>query len=166
MLAVQPQPNDRFGPIGENEATSYVEKALGLGLLLILLSGCVLVLYPFLSAILLAIPLCVSTWPLYTRLQQRLAGGRTAAAALMTFAMAAILDVPLVLLGMNLADDVTKLNAAMRSAIERDLPAPGWFDSIPIAGAELKRMWLQVSQEGPGLRGRVANADGPAFTGH
>ena len=37
--------------------TSYVEKALGLGLLLVLLAGCIIVLYPFVSAILLAIPL-------------------------------------------------------------------------------------------------------------
>ena len=44
---------------------SYVEKALGLALLLlILVVGCVLVLMPFLNAILLAVTLCVSTWPL------------------------------------------------------------------------------------------------------
>ena len=54
-----------------SEDMSYVEKALGLALLLlILVVGCVLVLMPFLNAILLAVTLCVSTWPLYRRTEQ------------------------------------------------------------------------------------------------
>jgi predicted PurR-regulated permease PerM len=99
MRAVPPQETDIVKDLGQAQEISYVEKALGLGLLLILLSGCVLVLYPFLSAILLAIPLCVSTWPLFTRLQRQLAGRRTVAALVMTVAIASLLVVPLVLLG-------------------------------------------------------------------
>ena len=117
MRAVQPQETDIVKDLGQAQEISYVEKALGLGLLLILLSGCLLVLYPFLSAILLAIPLCVSTWPLFTRLQRQLAGRRTVAALVMTVAIASLLVVPLVLLGVNLADDVTRLNATVRSAV-------------------------------------------------
>ena len=67
-----------------SQETSYVEKALGLALLLILVVGCVLVLMPFLNAILLAVTLCVSTWPLYRRTERLLGGRRTLAAMLMT----------------------------------------------------------------------------------
>jgi len=81
-------------------------------LLLVLIAGCLLVLHPFLDAVLLAIPLCVSTWPLFTRLQGRMGGRRTMAAVVMTVAIALLLVVPLVVLGMNLAEDVAKLNAA------------------------------------------------------
>ena len=57
--------------VGQTEQTSYVEKALGLVLLFVLAAGCVIVLYPFANAILLAIPLCVSTRPVFVRLQRR-----------------------------------------------------------------------------------------------
>ena len=53
-----------------SEDMSYVEKALGLALLLILVIVCVLVLMAFLNAILLAVTLCVSTWPHYRRTEQ------------------------------------------------------------------------------------------------
>ena len=141
--------------------TSYVEKAIGLALLSIVIAGCLLVVYPFLNAILLAIPLCVSTWPLYTRLQRRLGGRRTMAAVIMTLGIAALLVVPLVFLAMNLAEDLTKLNVAVRSAIEQGLPPPHWLGRLPLIGTEAERLWLQVSQERAGLRATLAPYLGP-----
>jgi predicted PurR-regulated permease PerM len=143
-----------------NQEPSYVEKTLGLTLLLILAAGCVLVLYPFANAILLAVPLCVSTWPLFTRLQRLLGDGR-ASAIVMTLAVAALLIVPLVALTMNLADDVTRLIEAVRSAVERGMPPPTWLGRIPIVGSEAERVWLQVSQQGAGLRPTLAPYLGP-----
>jgi predicted PurR-regulated permease PerM len=161
MRAVQPQETDIVKDLGQAQEISYVEKALGLGLLLILLSGCVLVLYPFLSAILLAIPLCVSTWPLFTRLQRQLAGRRTVAALVMTVAIASLLVVPLVLLGVNLADDVTRLNATVRSAVGSGLPPPEWLGSVPILGPEAERIWREVTREGAQIRATLTPHMGP-----
>jgi predicted PurR-regulated permease PerM len=141
--------------LGQTEQTSYVEKALGLVLLVVLATGCVIVLYPFANAILLAIPLCVSTWPVFVRLQRRL-GDRRAAAIVMTLAVAALLVVPLIALGMNLADDVAKLNETVRSAMDRGMPPPPWLGRLPLIGAEAERLWLQVSQEGAALRPTLA----------
>lgn len=161
MRAVQPQETDIVKDLGQAQEISYVEKALGLGLLLILLSGCLLVLYPFLSAILLAIPLCVSTWPLFTRLQRQLAGRRTVAALVMTVAIASLLVVPLVLLGVNLADDVTRLNATVRSAVGSGLPPPEWLGSVPILGPEAERIWREVTREGAQIRATLTPHMGP-----
>jgi predicted PurR-regulated permease PerM len=160
MRAVQQQDNDLGLDVGQTEQTSYVEKALGLTLLLVLAAGCILVLYPFANAILLAIPLCVSTWPLFTRLQRRL-GDRRAPAVVMTVGVAALLVVPLIALGMNLADDVAKLNEAVRSAIDRGMPPPPWLSRLPLVGAEAERLWLQVSQQGAELRPTLAPYLGP-----
>jgi predicted PurR-regulated permease PerM len=68
-----------------SEEASYVEKALGLALLLVLAIGCFLVLEPFLNAILLAVTLCVSTWPLFRRTERLLGGRRTPAAFVMAW---------------------------------------------------------------------------------
>src|SRR5690349_9284045 len=146
MRAVHPQEADFTSDIGGVQEISYVEKALGLGLLLILLAGCVLVLYPFLSAILLAIPLCVSSWPLFTRLHRHLDGRRTLAALVMTNAIASLLVAPLILLDVNLADDVTNLNNAVRSAIGSGLPPTRWLANVPILGHEGERIWLEMTR--------------------
>lgn len=131
--------------------SSYVEKALGLVLLLVLAVGCVFVLKPFLTAIFLAVTLCVSTWPLFRRAEHLLGGRQTVAALIMTLVIAGLLVLPLVALGSNLADDVVRLNAAVHSAIERGLPPPGWLGRIPLVGDEAEQMWLQASHQSAGL---------------
>jgi predicted PurR-regulated permease PerM len=143
------------------EDPSYVEKALGLALLLVVAVGCIVVLYPFLNAILLAIPLCVSTWPLFNRVQRLLGNRRTAAAVVMTIVVAGLLVVPLIALGMNLADDVARLNTAIHTAIERRRPPPDWLERVPLVGAEAKRVWLRISQEGAEFRIALAPYLGP-----
>ena len=161
MRGVERQDTRFTSDVGEIREISYVEKALALGLLLILLSCCILVLYPFLSAILLSIPLCVSTWPLFTRVQRWLGGRRTPAALVMTIAIASLLVVPLIFLGVNLADDVTRLNDAVRSAIGSGLPPPRWLGTVPILGHEGERIWLEITREGAQLRVTLSPYLGP-----
>ena len=140
---------------------SYVEKALGLALLLVLAIGCIFVLKPFLTAIFLAVTLCVSTWSLFRKAERRLGGRPTATALFMTLAIASLLVLPLVALGSNLADDVVRLNATVHSAIEQGLPPPSWLGRVPLVGHEAERMWLQGSQEGAGLGPVLAPYVGP-----
>ena len=54
-----------------------LEQKLGWIILALVLGGCLLVLLPFVSALLWAVVLCFSTWPLYRRLVS-LVGGRGA----------------------------------------------------------------------------------------
>ena len=119
---------------------SYVEKALGLVLLLVLVVGCFLVLRPFLTAILLAVILCVSTWRPFRRLRYFLGGRQTLAALLMTVMIAGLLLLPLAALAANLADDVSQLAATIRSAIDQGLPPPRWLGRLPLVGQEAQRI--------------------------
>jgi predicted PurR-regulated permease PerM len=130
---------------------SYVEKALGLVLLLVLAVACIYILTPFLKAIFLAVTLCVSTWPLFRRVEKWLGRRPTAAALLMTVMTAGLLVLPLLALGANLADDVARLAAAVRSAIDQGLPPPGWLGRVPLVGHEAERVWLEASEQGKGL---------------
>src|SRR5690606_29567710 len=111
--AGSPDMRDTTQVMPEQQEASYVEKALGLTLLLILAVGCIFVIKPFLHAILLAVTLCVSTWPLYRRMDRLLGGRRTPAALLMTLSTALLLMVPLVILGSQLADDIARLTTAI-----------------------------------------------------
>src|SRR5437762_1324790 len=63
-----------------NKLRSRLEVNLGALLLLVLLAGCLLVLRPFVSALLWAVVLCFSSWPIYRRLLGWLGNRRTLAA--------------------------------------------------------------------------------------
>jgi predicted PurR-regulated permease PerM len=140
---------------------SYVEKALGLVLLLVLAVGCVFVLKPFLTAIFLAVTLCVSTWPLFRKAEKRLGGRPTAGALFMTLAIASLLVLPLIALGSNLADDVARLSATLRAAIDGGLPPPAWLGRVPLIGHEAEQVWLRASEQGAGLGPVLAPYVGP-----
>src|SRR3712207_3563220 len=135
----------------ESPEASYVGKALGLVLLLILAVGCILVLKPFLTAILLAVILCVSTWRLFRRMEHLLGGRQAPAALLMTLMIAGLLVLPLLGLGANLADDAARLAGAVRATIDQGLPPPGWLGRLPLVGQEAERVWIQVTQQGAAL---------------
>jgi predicted permease len=80
-----------------------LEQNLGWAVLLLLLIGCLLVLRPFISALLWAVILCFSSWPLYQRLLRWVGRRRTVAALLMALGMVCILLVPFVIIGSTLA---------------------------------------------------------------
>src|SRR5215471_11681293 len=107
--------------------TARIERNLGWIVLSIVLVGCLLVLWPFVSALLWAIVLCFSTWPLYQRLLKWLRGRKTLAAATMTLAMMLVVLAPFLIIGSTLADSVKELAAAARHALETGPPQPpGW----------------------------------------
>src|ERR1041384_4001181 len=92
-----------------------LEQNLGWIALLLLLAGCLLVLRPFVSALLWAVVLCFSSWPLYQRLLKLLRGRRTWAALLMALAMILVILLPFLVVGVTLADKdrkSTRLNSS------------------------------------------------------
>ena len=83
-----------------------LEQIAGIAILLLLVIGCFVVLRPFVSAVLLALILSYSTFPIYAWCERVLKGRRGLAATLMTLMVAALLLVPLVVLGSRLAQQV------------------------------------------------------------
>ena len=116
-------------------------------LLLVLLlggvaTGCVLVLYPFLSAILWAAILTYTTWPLYEHLRVRLRLGRTGAAAGMVLITAVVIVLPLALAIPGGADDADHLRRLVQDALAAGLPgAPDWVALVPVIGQNVADLW-------------------------
>jgi predicted PurR-regulated permease PerM len=114
----------------------------------LLLIGCLLVLRPFVSALLWAVVLCVSSWPIYSRLLEGLGQRRTLAALVMTLAMILIVLLPFVVIAMTLADNVKELSAATHSWIEAGPPAPPeWLAKIPLVGQKATDYWQSISED-------------------
>ena len=124
------------------------EKAMGWAVLVLLLLGCFLVVRPFVSALLWALVLCFSSWPIYCRLVLLLSQRRTVAAALMGLGMVLILLVPLVIVGSTLADNVKDVAAAARRSFEQGPPPPpAWLVKVPVIGQSATDYWQTLAND-------------------
>ena len=125
-----------------------IERNLGWIVLAVLLVGCLLVLWPFVSALLWAVVLCFSTWPIYHRVLKLLGGRRTLAATVMTLAMVLVVLVPFVIIGTTLAESVKELTAEARHLLEAGPPAPpGWLAKVPIIGQSASAYWESLATD-------------------
>jgi predicted PurR-regulated permease PerM len=129
-----------------------LDRYAGIALVTVLVLGCFAVLRPFLSAILWAVILSFSTWPVYHRIERGVAGRKGLAAGLMVLVVAAVLVVPLVFLGRSLADDVTALLEMARKLLSEGPPdPPGWLADVPIVGSGIHDRWQQMAGSGARL---------------
>ena len=128
--------------------TPKIERNLGWAVVLLLLAGCLLVLRPFVSAMLWAVVLCISSWPVYHRLLGWLGNRRTLAALIMTLAMVLIVLMPFFIVAMTLADNIKDLTGAAHSWIEDGPPAPpAWLAKIPIVGQKAMDYWQSLAAD-------------------
>ncbi len=132
--------------------SDLVDRALGLGLFILVLAGCFIILRPFLSAIIWAGVLTFSTWPVYVRLKSFLHGRSTLAASIMTLAMAILVVAPFVIVAAGLADNSVILADAARRALDEGLPEPpGWIARLPLVGSSAEEYWRQFANDGGAL---------------
>jgi predicted PurR-regulated permease PerM len=109
------------------------------------------IMRPFVSAMLWATMIVISTWPLMLNLQGRLGGKRGLATAVMTFALLLILLVPLTLSIGALIGNIDGVVAWAKALAQfRVPPPPYWVAHIPVEGPKLSADWQQLSQQGPG----------------
>jgi predicted PurR-regulated permease PerM len=104
--------------------------------------GCVLVLYPFLSALLWAGILVFTTWPVFDWLRLHLHLRRFWAALLMVTLTAVVLVLPIGVAAPSSADDVSHLRRVLMDGLRSGLPdAPSWVFEIPLIGNTVGDLW-------------------------
>ena len=131
-----------------NRLRSRLEQALGWAVLLALVAGCLIVLRPFVSALLWAVVLSFASWPVHRRLLSLLGNRRTLAALAMTLGMVLILLLPFLVVGITLADNVKELTAATRHWIADGPPAPPeWLAKVPVVGAQAAEYWRNLAAD-------------------
>jgi predicted PurR-regulated permease PerM len=122
------------------KAAMKSERILLLALAAALGIGCLLILLPFLPAILWAAILAYCTWPVYVFLQRFVRPG--VAAFIITVAVAAIVLVPLVHVGLVAAKEARESQGWVHSAMQDGLPpAPPFLDRIPLVGSLVTDFW-------------------------
>jgi predicted PurR-regulated permease PerM len=138
---------------------SRFEQIAGMAILLLLVIGCFVVLRPFISALLLALILSYSTWPIYAWGERALKGRKGLAATLMTSLVAAVLLIPLIFLGSSLAEQVALASGWVRPLIAEGPPdPPGWIAEIPVVGPQLYEYWQGLAHNTAKLLNEIASA--------
>ena len=131
--------------------------------LALLVIGCLLVLWPFMSSLLWAVVLCFSTWPLYRRLLIVMRGRRTLAALVMTLVVTLILLVPFLVVGFTLADNVRDLATAAKQWLEAGPPdPPKWLKKVPMIGVASSDYWVALAGDSKRLLAAMRGLIEPA----
>ncbi len=129
----------RIDSFDKSSIYKYAAVLVSVGLILF---GCLIVLSPFLPALLLAVIFCVSTWPAFQWLQRRMNNRTGAAAFLMTLMLAAFLLAPLIFLGSSLVENFHALvRYALDAAASGPHELPSWITSMPVVGPHLQSNW-------------------------
>ena len=106
----------------------------------VLVLGCLLVLKPFMGAILFAGVLCFSTWPAYAWLRDRWGGRSALTASVFVILIIVTLALPIGLAAQSLAVHSAKAVDYVRQSLEApgSMELPTFIGSIPIVGS-----WIQ-----------------------
>lgn len=114
--------------------------------------GCLMILAPFIPAIILAIIFCLSTWPAFKWLEQKLNHKTTLAAALMTCFLAIGFLVPLILIGNSLTENFIKLRTTLITSIQTNAgQPPEWVGQLPFVSDYALALWQKYLSDGQTL---------------
>ncbi|MES2997541.1 MAG: AI-2E family transporter [Verrucomicrobiota bacterium] len=143
----------KSGMIGESEEQPRPgvwrrEPVLGIAALLLLLVGCFFVVRPFLTALVWAIVLTYSLFPLQRRFTRWFRGSRTLAACFVTLTVSVLLIGPVILIGISLAQDGRDLAKASRTwFLSVSEKPPEWMENVPVVGDDLSGYWGEFVED-------------------
>jgi predicted PurR-regulated permease PerM len=144
---------DRAAP----QATSFavrIEQWITLIVLAVLVGGCYLVLQPFLTAVIWAIVLCCTTWPVFVRVQRATRGGVILASLVLTLVIALVVLAPFVIVGISLAENANELLEQGKRLIDEGPPdPPSWVGQIPLIGEHALAYWAGIAHDTASLIG-------------
>jgi predicted PurR-regulated permease PerM len=124
----------------------------------ILIGASFWVLRPFLTALVWATMIVVTTWPLMLALQRRLWGKRGVTVLVMTVALLLLLVIPLTLAIASIVERSDDIVGWVKTLSRYEPgPLPPWMERIPVVGAKLAERWHNLATIGSTeLSGRLA----------
>ena len=126
-------------------------------------AGCMLVLWPFLTALVWAAILVSTSWPAFLWLDRSVGKRRTLAASLMTLLVTIVLLGPIVAVALALADNAAELGRAAAALVRNGLPdAPSWLASLPLVGQPIHDYWQQFAHDSQRLMAELESFAKPA----
>ena len=138
------------------ERVKQIEQVAGVAIIALLIIGTIVLVLPFLPAILWAVVFAVTIWPFFAKLEKALGGRTSLAAVVPTLLLALIFFIPLVYVGSKIVSQASIAFDYAQGLMEKGLgPPPLWFKGLPLVGERLQEIWLDIGQDTPKLIGMV-----------
>ena len=139
-----------------SDRTKQIEQIAGVAILALLTIGSIVIVLPFLPAILWAVVFTVTIWPFFMKVEKVLGGRTSLAAVVLTLVLALIFFLPLVYVGSKLVSEAPTAIDYAQGLTEKGLgPPPLWFKGVPLIGERLEGTWGALAQDTPKLIGMI-----------
>ena len=123
----------------------------------ILISASFWILRPFLTALVWATMIVVTTWPVLLGVQKRLGNRRGPAVAVMSIALLLVFIIPFSMAVIIIVDRADEIVAGVKSLATSALPPPpAWLEKVPLAGPKVAAQWQQLAADPAGVAERIA----------
>jgi predicted PurR-regulated permease PerM len=143
-----------------------MEQLTGVLALVVLVGGALIVVAPFVTALLWGGILAFCTYAPYLRLSGALGGHRGIAALLIVLAILVVLIGPVVYAGSAFATRMPELVHALQSRLEAGTPPlPDWISQLPLVGPRLEETWEAVATRNPEVVVRLRQLAAPLLGG-
>jgi len=124
--------------------TTLVRLLIMITVIVGILLGSLMILSPFIPAIILAIIFCLSTWPAFVWLEKKLGHKTHTAAMLMTIMLAIGFVVPLILIANSLTGNFSKLYTTLITTMQNsDGKPPAWVSELPFVSDYATAFWAK-----------------------
>lgn len=144
-------------------ADHYLRRMLQQGCLLVVVIGCAMVLRPFLPALLFAMVVAISTWPLFSALRRQLKGQLLLPATLLCAVVVLLLILPAVLVLLSFSDGLIWALGVVEDYSRTAPPQPpAWISGIPLLGSMVEHWWTVVYSGEGKLMGWLATVITPS----
>lgn len=107
------------------------------------------ILHPFLTALVWATMIVVTTWPVMLGIQKRLRGKRALAVTAMTVALLLVFIIPFTLAVVSIIDRSGEIITWSKSLATFTVsPPPAWVEQLPVVGPKLAASWRHLASVG------------------
>ena len=135
-----------------SEDAKQIEKVVLLSIIALLIIGSIVIVLPFLRAILWAMVFAVTLWPYFIKLEKVLGGRTSLAAVVPTLLLALIFFLPMVYVGYKLVGQASIALDYTEGLMEKGLgPPPLWLKGLPLVGEKLGGVWQTIGHDTPKL---------------
>ncbi len=122
-----------------------IDQTLALAGLTLIIVGCYLVLRPFLTAVLWAVILVVTLWPVHVWLRTWLRP--TASALVMVTLITLVVAAPFAIVIAEVTQNGPHAMVWLRNALETVPDPPGWVSGIPLIGEQAATYWRTLAHD-------------------
>lgn len=110
--------------------------------------GCLMVIMPFIPAILLGLILTLATWPAFVWVNARNKGRTAGSAAIMTLMLILLFVLPIALMSSSFVESSrTAIDFAKVTLANTSPTPPDWVQSVPLVGDRLATFWTEYAAD-------------------